>query len=235
MNSGKKLARITGFVYLIIGFSGGFSMMYIPSKLFVSGNAILTAQNILASEQLFRFGIVSALICQVCFVLLPLFLYKLLKSVNQNFALLMVVFAFMGIPIAMLNMINQLAVLSLLNGSGYMSVFNPDQLHALTLLFLDIHNYGIMIAQIFWGLWLFPFGYLVFKSGFLPKFLGIWLMIGCFGYLTDSLTGFMFPNFKDSLSWFVMAAGTGEMIIMFWLLFRGLNAEKFEKYRIAYQ
>src|SRR5258708_37060733 len=109
-------------------------------------------------------------------------------------AALMVIFLLVALPIGMLNELNQFAVLLLLRGTDYWKVFTADQLHGLVSLFLDLHKQGINIAQIFWGLWLFPMGYLVFKSGFLPRILGILLMIGCFGYLTDSFVAFLLPS-----------------------------------------
>jgi hypothetical protein len=130
----------------------------------------------------------------------------------------MVIFLLLGIPIAMLNELNQFAVLSLLNGT--------DQLHALVPLFLDLHQHGINISQIFWGLWLFPMGYLVFKSDFLPRVLGILLMIGCFGYLVDSFTFFLFPNLHVAISQFT---SIGELLLALWLLIKGVNAEQWEK------
>ena len=193
MNSINKTARIAGFLYLI-PWVLSLTNYFLRQSLIVPGDAAVTANNITASESLFRLSIVSDLIVQVVFVLLVLVLYKLLKPVNKNHALLMVIFFLVSVPITMLNELNQFAPLLLLSGADYLTVFTSDQLQALVPLFRGLHEYGIMIAYIFWGLWLFPLGYLVFKSGFLPKILGVLLMIGCFGYLIDFLHSFFFTT-----------------------------------------
>jgi len=193
MNSINKTARIAGFLYLI-PWVLSLTNYFLRQSLIVPGDAAVTANNITASESLFRLSIVSDLIVQVVFVLLVLVLYKLLKPVNKNHALLMVIFFLISVPITMLNELNQFAALLLLSGADYLTVFTSDQLQALVPLFRGLHEYGIMIAYIFWGLWLFPLGYLVFKSGFLPKILGVLLMIGCFGYLIDFLHSFFFTT-----------------------------------------
>ena len=138
----------------------------------------------------------------------------------------MVVLALVSIPITMLNQLNQFAALMLLSGADYLTVFTADQLQAQVMFFLDLSETGVFIVQIFWGLWLLPFGYLVFKSGFLPKILGVLLMIGCFGYLIDFFTFFLLPNFDATVSEFT---GLGEFFILLWLLIKGINVEQWEK------
>jgi len=221
----NKTARIAGFLYLIMFPLGIFIAFYVPSILIVPGDAVTTANNIMASESLFRLSIVSALIIQIVNTLLVLVLYKLLKPVNKNHALLMVIFILLGVPIAMLSQLNQFAALLLLSGADYLKVFTADQLPAQVMFFLDLHEHGITIAGIFWGLWLFPMGYLVYKSGFLPRILGILLMIGCFGYLIDSFTIFLFPTFKGIAQFTFW----GEVLFPLWLLIKGVNVEQWEK------
>ena len=218
----KKTARVAGFLYLIM-FPFALFSLYIRSNLIVPGDAATTANNIMASEGLFRSGIVSWLIGQTIFILLILALYKLLKPVNKNHALLMVIFALVGVPIAFINELNQFAALLLLSGADYLRVYEADQLYAQVLFFLDLHEHGVSIAQIFWGLWLFPLGYLVYKSGFLPRILGVLLMIGCFGYLIDSVTFILFPNFDVTISQFTFI---GELLLPLWLLIKGVNVEQ---------
>jgi len=220
----NKTARVAGFLYLVLLPLGIFGMM-IRQRLIVPGDAAITAHNIMASESLFRLSIVSALIVQLVNILVVLVLYKLLKPVNKNHALLMVIFFLVGVPIAMLNELNQFAALLLLSGADYLTVFTAGQLQALVPLFLDLHEHGIMIAGIFWGLWLFPMGYLVFKSGFLPRILGILLIIGGFGYLIDSFAIFLFPSFK-AIALFTFI---GEVLFPLWLLIKGVNVEQWEK------
>ena len=217
-------ARVAGILYLTmvpLGFFGNYS----HSNLIVSGDAATTVNNIMASASLFRLSIMSALIVQVVNILLVLVLYKLLKPVNRNYAVLMVIFILVAVPIAMLNELNQFSALLLLNDADYLTVFTPDQLQAQVMLFLGMHEHGIKIAFIFWGLWLYPMGYLVFKSGFLPRILGVLLMVGCFGYLIDSVTFFFFQGIEPIIKYTFW----GELLLPLWLLFKGVNVEQWEK------
>jgi len=220
----KKTARIAGFLYLIMAPLGMFGM-----SPFDPADAATRASNIMASESLFRLGIVSALMVQIVNILVVLVLYKLLKPVNKTHALLMVIFLLLGVPIAMLSQLNKFAALLLLSGADYLTVFTADQLQALAPLFLDLHEHGLSIAGIFWGLWLFPMGYLVFKSGYIPRILGVLLIIGCFGYLIDSVTFFVFPNFVATISQFTDLTWVGELLLALWLLIKGVNVEQWEK------
>jgi hypothetical protein len=225
----NKTARIAGFLYLMLLPLGIFGIMYIPS-LIVPGDATATANNIVASESLFRLSIVSALILQTVNILVVLLFYKLLKVVNKNHAVLMVVFFLVSVPITMLNELNQFAALFLSSGADYLTGFTADQLQALVPLFLNLHEHGIFIAQIFWGLWLFPMGYLVFKSGFLPRILGILLMIACFGYLITSFGSLLLPNFGETtIATIIGFTFYGEMFLALWLLIKGVNVEEWEK------
>ena len=198
-------------------------IVYVPSVLVVPGDAAATARNIMASEWLFRSGTVSHLIGQIILIFLVLALYRLLKSVNKDHAVLMVVLALLAVPIAFLNELNHLAVLRLLSGSDSLRPLTSDQLHAQAMLFLDIRNSGIYVAQIFWGLWLLPLGYLVLRSGFLPKLLGILLVIACCGYLIDSGAHLLLPGFDATISQFTFV---GEVLFPLWLLIRGVNVER---------
>ena len=192
MNSTKKTARIAGLLYLVNGVTGFFGIIYVPSRLIESGNAAATANNILASERLFRLGIVSELICAAEFVFLLWVLYRLLGGVNKTHASLMVILGLVFVPIMCVNVLSEIAALMLLRGADFLSVFDKRQLDAMAMLFLDLHRYGYAVGWIF-GLWLFPFGVLVFRSGFLPRILGVLLIAACFGYLADSLTPFFCP------------------------------------------
>jgi Domain of unknown function (DUF4386) len=183
MNSTKKTARIAGLLYLVNGVTGFFGIIYVPSRLIVSGNAAATANNILASERLFRLGIVSELICAAEFVFLLWVLYRLLGAVNKTHASLMVILGLVFVPIMFMNTLSEIAALMLLRGADFLSVFDKRQLEAMAMLFLDLHRYGYVVGWIL-GLWLFPFGVLVFRSGFLTRILGVLLIAACFGYLT---------------------------------------------------
>ena len=228
--SPRTRARVTGFLYLVTVPLGIFSLMYVPSSLIVSEDAAATARNIMASESLLRLGIVSTLLGQIVGILYVLILYKLLKPVSKNIAVLMVVFSLLGMPMTMLNELTQLAVLQLLSGAEYLTVFTTEQLQALAYLFVRLHASGISIAALFWGLWLFPLGYLVFKSGFLPAILGVLLIIAGFGYLIDSFALFLFPGSRMAIGLFT---GWGEVIFPLWLVIKGVNTEQWEKRALA--
>ena len=217
-------ARVAGFLYLFTNLFAPFTLLYLPSRFIVRGDAAATASNIMASESLFRLGIVLNLFTFMGQVFLVLALYNLLKVVHKNMAVLMVIFSLIGVSIAMLNELMQLAVLQFLNGADYLKAFSIDQSQALAYLFLRLHGQGFLIAQIFWGLWLFPMGYLVFKSGFLPRVIGILLMIGCFGYLIDSFAAFL--GYSVSTIFFL---AWGELIFLLWLLIKGVDAERWKQ------
>lgn len=226
MDSSNTTARTAGLLYLIVVATGIFSLGYVPSQTIVRGDALATVNHIQASETLFRLGIVSGLICYTAFLLLPLALYKLLQPVNRNAALLMVAFAVVSVPISLVNLWHKLDVLSLLSGADYLQAFTTQQLNAQVMLSLDAYSNGMLVSKTFWGLWLLPFGYLVFKSGFLPRILGLLLMLGCFGYLTDVLGRLLVAGYAESaISGFVvLPASLGEIGICLWLLIMGANA-----------
>ena len=221
MNATKKSARVAGFLYLLLVLTAPIGLMYVPGKLIVRGNATATATNILASQSLFRMGIVSGLVSAVISIFLGLALYRLFKGVNQQHASLMVILVLSQIPIAFLNEVNSLAALIILRGADFLSLFEKPQRDALAMLFLNLHGQGIIVSEIFWGLWLFPFGLLVFRSGFLPRILGLWLIVNGFAYRTISFTGLLLPQYQRTVSNIAFPALLGEMAIMLWLLIMG--------------
>jgi Domain of unknown function (DUF4386) len=221
-----RRARVAGFLYLSLGLFAPFTLLYVPSRLIVPGDAATTANNILANESLFRLGIVSALVTSIVNILVVLALYQLLKPVNKNMAWLMVIFLLVAIPIGMLNELNQLAILHLLHGPDHGTGFTAEQLQAQVSLFLNLHTDGLNIAGIFYGLWLIPMGYLVFTSGFLPRILGILLLIGGFGYLIQSFAALLFPDLNVNI---VLLTDWGELLFPLWLVIRGVNVERWEK------
>jgi hypothetical protein len=207
MNSTKQAARIAGVLYLANGVTGFFGIIYVPSRLIVSGSAAATAANILASERLFRLGIVSELICAVEFIFLLWVLYRLLGGVNKTHASLMMVLGLAFVPIMVVNTLNEIAALTLLRGADFMSAFDKRQLEAMAMLFLDLHRYGYVVGSIF-GLFHFHLGVLVFRSGFLPRILGVLLIAACFGYLADSLTPLLLPDYANIVGRFASIALT---------------------------
>lgn len=226
MNAVNKNARLAGFLYLFMGPFAVFSVLYLRSVLYVSGDAMATANNILESEGLFRLGIISGFIYQLIFIFLVLSLYNLFKNVNKNTALLMMVLVLVSIPIAFLNEVNQFAVLSLLSGDEYLAAFETKQLYAQVQFFYDLHERGLLIVQVFWGLWLLPLGALVYKSNFLPKVIGVLLVIAGIGYLVDCTTLIIFPNWGVVISMFTFI---GEPVFALWLLIKGVNIEKWKE------
>jgi hypothetical protein len=225
-NAIQKTARIAGFLYLLQIPLGVFGIVYVPKALIVPGDAAATASNILANEFLFRLSMVSTILAALVTVVTALFLYKVLKPVNKNYAVLMVLFTVIAAPISMLNELNHVAVLLLLKGPEYLTIFTTSQLQTLVSVFFDLHKYGIQIVGIFFGLWLLPMGYLVFKSYYIPKIIGVFLIITCLGYLIDFVTFFLFPNFGVIISEYTFL---GEVLMVFWLLIKGVNVEQWEK------
>jgi hypothetical protein len=208
-------------LYLLTSILGAFAMLYVPSKLIVDGNATVTANNILASETLFRIGIAAELIGQAGFIFVALALYQLLKGVNQRHAAIMVILILVAIPIAFLNEVNSIAALVLVRGADFLSVLEKPQRDALAMLFLKLHDYGLGFAGIFWGLWLFPLGLLVYKSRFLPRFLGVWVAIGGIAYVILSFTEILLPQYQDKVFTISQPAFFGEMALVLWLIIKG--------------
>lgn len=225
MYSINKTARIAGFLYLLLAPLGFFGLDYIPS-ITVPGNAMTTVSNIMTHTVLYRLSTLSALLIPILTASIALFLYKLFKPVNKTQAALMVIFTLIATPIAMLNELNHYAVLQLLNGTEYQKVFNVDQLYSQVMFFLDLSHYGVKIAGIFWGLWLLPLGYLILKSSFIPKFIGILMLIAGFGYIVDSVALFLLPGFNIGISQFTFF---GELVLLLWLLIKGVNVEQWNK------
>ena len=218
-------ARVAGFLYLFANLFAPFTLLYLPSRFIVSGDAAATASNIMASESLFRFGIVGNLFTFIANIFLALAIYQLLKVVNKNAASLMVILFLVGVPIAMLNEVTQLAVLRLLSGADYLlKAYTTDQLQALVYLLIGLHDQGLLIAHIFFGLWLFPMGYLVFKSGFIPKIVGILLMIAGVGYVVQGFAAFL--GYSVNI---ILFTGLGELVFLLWLLIKGVNVEQWNK------
>ena len=224
MTSLSKDARIAGLLYILASVIGVLRLIYIPNTLFVYGNATATAANIRAHELLFRLGVVSGLVAAVLWLIVPLALYRLLKGVDQRLAVLMVILgSLMQVPIFFVNTVTDTAALLFAAGGGYLSVFEKPQRDAFARLFLDLHHQLDLANLMFAGLWLFPFGLLVYKSRFLPRFLGVWLMIACFAWLAFSFTGLLFPAYDDKAFSITQPIALGEVATMLWLGIMGAN------------
>lgn len=223
MKDKNKISRIAGLMYLGVIVTGIFSLKFVPSKLIDYDNASVTFQNLTTSETLFRFGIAGGLLCYTFFLFLPLILYKLLNQVNENMAKIMVLLAIISVPMYFINAQNEFTVLSLIKTSNYLNVFNQEQIHSQVLFYIDQYDDGMRLIHIFSGLWLFPFGYLVYKSNFLPKIFGLLLMLGCFGYVINFIGGTLISNYSELGigSYLSLPASLGEIGICLWLLFIG--------------
>jgi Domain of unknown function (DUF4386) len=213
--------RFAGLLYIAMSIIGFFAMGYVPDKLIVHGNAAATANNIAASESLFRLGIAGELIGQAGFIFVALALYDLLKGVNRRLASLMVTLIVVSIPIAFLNELNSIAALTLVRGADFLSIFDKPQRDALAMLFLNLHGRGFVVAEIFWGLWLFPLALLVYRSRFLPRFLGVWLALAGVAWVILSLTGILLPQYQDKVYTYCQPAFFGEIAFMLWLAIKG--------------
>jgi len=224
MNPTRNPGRFAGSLYLLFSIVGFFAMMYVPSKLIVHGNAAATASNIAASETLFRLGIAAQLICHAGFIFVVLALYDLLKGVNRRQASLMVILLVVQIPIAFLNELNSIAVLFLVRGADFLSIVEKPQRDALAMLFLNLHFEGLVVDEIFMGLWLLPLALLVYRSRFLPRFLGVWLALGGFSWVILSLTEVLSPQYYDKVFTYSQPVAFGEIAFMLWLVIKGARA-----------
>jgi Domain of unknown function (DUF4386) len=225
MNSTRKQARLAGLLYLLASIPAPFALIYVPNKLIVTGDATATANHIRASETLFRLGIVSELTGFILFIFVVLALYQLFKGVNEKHALAMAILLLISIPISLLNALNDIAALILLSGADFLSVFETRQLDALAYVFVRLHGQGFVVAQIFWGLWLFPFGILVIRSGFIPRFLGYLLFIAGFGNVASSVSWLLLPSYAPVIDRFTGVLTAAELPIIFWLLIWGAKEQ----------
>jgi hypothetical protein len=216
--------RVAGVLYLLLVIAAPIRLIYIPSKLFVRGDATATAHNIAANETLFRLGIVSDLFCGVILIFLTLALYRLFKGVDQKLAVLVVIVGgLMPAMIDFVNVLNDAAALMLAGGTDFLSAFDKPQRDALAMLFVRLHHQEIVGAEILWGLWLFPLGALAYRSRFLPRFLGVWLMLNGIAYLAESFTGLLFPQYENLVSNLAFPVQLGELAFMLWLVIKGAN------------
>jgi hypothetical protein len=233
MNAVKKTARMTGILYLIIFFANFFVFIFVSGSLNAPGDATATANNILASESLYRSGIVSYLIVFLSEIGATILLYKLLNPVNKTLSMLMMATRLMQAAVHAVNLLNFVFPLILLNGSDYLNVFTIDQLHALVLLFSDAHYYGVLISEAFFSVSLFLLGYLVYKSDLFPTILGILLAIAGAFYVLDSFGIFLMPQHKALIANIMVApAIIGELSFTLWLLVKGIRTPKTESRKI---
>lgn len=230
MNSIQKTARLAGFLYLIITIAAVVAHFYVPSTIIVPDNARATANNIMTNEMLFRVGgIGSELIILLSEIVLSLVLYVLFRPVNNTLSLLAAVSRLAMTTIHGINLINYFFVLLLLSGAGYLTVFNADQLHSLVMLFLDAHSHGFTIGIAFLTLHVLILGYLIFKSGYFPKILGILFLVAGLGYLIDSFAILLSTTYETTPVFLALPIAIAEIAFPLWLLIKGVNIERWEK------
>ncbi len=219
-NTLNKTARLAGLLYFLWVITGLFSLIYVPSKIMVRGDAVATTNNILAHETLFRVSILNDILCSIIWVYIVLVLYRLFKHVNEHQAKLLFALVIVQIPVSFMMDAFNITSLMLCKGEILKS-FELAQRQDLAMLFLKINDYGTLALETFWGLWLFPFALLVYKSGFIPRFLGIWLFVNGIAYLALSFTNILIPAYADIITKITLPAMFGELAITLWLLIRG--------------
>ncbi|MRX66321.1 DUF4386 domain-containing protein [Maribacter luteus] len=226
MKSIKTKARVAGVLYLVVILCGIFAEKYVRATLVDMVNGVKTIENITQNEFLYRLGFVSDLLMQLAYFLLPLVLYRILRNTHKWMAFIMVLSVAVAVAIMCSNMQNHYAPLLFLKGVGEGS----EHLQSQVLFYLGLHNIGYHIAQMFFGLWLLPLGYLVYRSGLFPRFIGVLLMMGCMGYLLDFLVYFILPDIGNELSvWITLPADLGEFSLCLFLLIKGVRSKPFKK------
>ncbi len=223
MSSSKTLARLAGILYLIVAVGGGFSE-YVRLSVRVRGDAAATAANVAEHASLFRLGFVADLVDFACFLAVGLLLYAILKPAGPRIAVSMLALNAVSVAIQALNMLNHLGALLVATDRTYTTGLSSDTVAGLVALLLDMHAQGYLIAQIFFGLFLLPLGYLVYRSGLFPRVLGRILMIGSGGYVAGVVATYLSPGFESSLAvYFGIAGGLAELTFLVWLLIAGVN------------
>lgn len=226
MKTINRTARLTGLLYFIQVPLAIFGVMYAPMALIVQGDALATMNNFASSASVFRMSIGAALLVQVSHLFIAILLYKILSPAGKTAGVIMVVLMAVSVPIAMLNESLNFAILHLANGSPLLAGFSTEQVSSLVTLLHNLHEDGIFIAQIFWGLWLIPMGILIVKSEFLPKWLGYANLIVVASYMVDFVAGIFVPELGVAITGTV---GFLEILFPLWLLVRGVNVAKWEE------
>ncbi len=228
MNSSSlnNTARIAGLLYLFLIITGVYGVIYIPSQIIVPGDPVSTAKNIISNELLFRTGVLNDIISNTIFLFLALVLYRLLKLVNENLAKIMFALVIVQIPFVFIMEAFNVTSLMILKGE-ILKTFELSQRQDLAMLFLNINDYGTRPLEMFWGLWLLPFGLLVYKSEFIPRIFGILLVIGGIAYMIDSTIGILFPNYSSFVKYpTLLLVAIGEISITLWLLIKGVKTKE---------
>ena len=232
MNPLKNQSRTAAFLYFLNGLPAPFALLYVPSVLIVRGNATATANNVRDSETLLRFGMAGELFSSTVVIFAVLAFYSLFRAVSGKHARAMLVLMLISVPISYLNVLNDLAALTFARGPEFLSIFDQAQRDALVLFFLRLHNHGFILAQIFWGLWLFPFGILLMRSGFIPRIVGIFSIIAGCGYVISSCASLFLPTYAGVIGQFAMILQAGELALI-WMLIWGAHDQRPNELTVA--
>ncbi len=231
MTVARNPGRVAGLLYILASILGFFAMAYVPDHLLVHGNTAATLTNIAAHETLFRLGIAAQLIGEAAFIFVALALFRLFAGVNRRHAALMVILIVVSIPISIVNELNSLAALALIHGADYLSAIAKPQQDALAMFFLYLHSRGLVLAELFWGLWLLPLASLTYRSRFLPRFLGIWLALAGAAWVILCIVTLLLPQYQGTVYTWTQPAIFGEIVFMFWLLIRGATPPQLEAHQ----
>jgi hypothetical protein len=230
MTSPKHLARIAGVLYLLVGIFGGFAEGFVEPKMYVAGKAAATAGNVVANAGLVRLGVIADLLDQTFFIFLALVLYILLKDVHKSMARAMLVLVVLAATISGLSVLFEFEGLRVATGAVDMTAFGAGGSNAIVLLLLDAHHYGLLIGQIFFGLWLAPLGVLAYRSGMFPKALGVVLIAACMSYLLDVLAAFLAPDLGKTIhGYLTILPAIAEPAMVLYLLVIGVKTGRKSK------
>jgi len=221
MNKTKRQARLAGLLYFLASIPAPFGLIYVPNKLIVLNDATATANHIRASQSLLRWGIACELFTSIMFIFVVVALYRLFKAVNETYVLSMAILILISIPISLLSVVNEVVALIVLGGADWLSVFDPGQLNALAYILMRLHSRTLLVAEIFWGLWLVPFGILIIRSRFIPSALGYLLFVAALGYVASSLTFLLLPSYGPVVDPVASKLTFFELPIILWLLIWG--------------
>jgi hypothetical protein len=226
MSSSKRLARIAGVLYLLVGIFGGFAEGFVEPQMYVAGNAAATAGNVVANAGLVRMGVLADLLDATVFVFLAMTLYVLLKHVHTGAARAMVVLVALAAGITCLGAVFEFEGLRVATGAINLAAFGTAGSNSVVLLLLDTQHYGLLAAQIFFGLWLVPLGYLAYKSAMFPRALGVLLVVGAAGYLVDMLAAFLLPDVGTAIHGYVtIPSAIAEIWMVGYLLVIGVKTK----------
>jgi hypothetical protein len=223
MGSLKGTARLAGFLYVLVAVLTPFVLLYVPGRLYVTGDASATVANIAANQDLFVASILVGLVSQVLFVLVILALYRLLSAVDRPLAVVMAAFILLQVPLSLVAMSNEVATLQFIRGGDFLDVFGAPERDALTMLMINVDRQGVLISQFFWGLWLLPLGVLVIRSRFLPWFLGLWLILNGLAYIALTGIGLVAPDVRATAFNLAIPFMFGELALALWLLIVGIS------------